>query len=142
MADDLPPLEKWREIEEINLDMYDDWMQEHCGMVTSRAYWKGRAKAVGKEITCLRAELAEAKAATAVAIEAERERWQPIETAPKDGTSILGGKHGFDPFICHWRDAKGGQWFSDVAHGYWHEGVTHWMPLPEQPAAIRGGDTS
>lgn len=87
------------------------------------------------------AELTKAKAATAAAIKAERERWQPIETAPKDGTTIIGGKPFFDPFICHWRDAKGGQWFSDVAHGFWHEDVTHWMPLPEPPAAIRGGDT-
>lgn len=63
----------------------------------------------------------------------EAASWRPIDTAPKDGTLILGGKVGFVPFFCYWRDEKGGQWFSDHASGYWHDGVTHWMPVPESP---------
>ena len=64
-------------------------------------------------------------------------RWQPIETAPRDGSSML---------LCV------GQWFTV---GCWHragsfwvtngptysrypvpEQPTHWMPRPEAPAVV------
>jgi hypothetical protein len=63
----------------------------------------------------------------------EGEKWQPIETAPKDGTKLL--------LVC----ADGwyfvGQW-SDRANGHmnWNDGeytfgnLTHWQPLPPPPA--------
>jgi hypothetical protein len=63
---------------------------------------------------------------------AERE-WRPIAEAPRDGTTILGGKIGKDPFLCHWEDQKGGQWFTDMVLSFWHENVTHWRPLPAPP---------
>jgi hypothetical protein len=58
--------------------------------------------------------------------------WQPIETAPKDGTRILlWVLSQYDP-----REAVG-RWDS---HGYWaidYNDVpcdpTHWMPLPAPP---------
>lgn len=55
--------------------------------------------------------------------------WQPIKTAPKDGTWVL----------CWGEDAKHG-----VAKFYpnpiWAEypEYTHWMPLPAPPADLEG----
>lgn len=59
--------------------------------------------------------------------------WQPIKTAPKDGTSILG----------HW---AGGQYDCSIQVVKWHKecwwepnedfprsNPTHWMPLPDPP---------
>lgn len=63
--------------------------------------------------------------------------WQPIETAPKDGTQILvfmptyfQGKGGMQVCVwMNWSDAPG--WYSHVSGR--HE-PTHWMRLPEPPA--------
>lgn len=66
--------------------------------------------------------------------------WQPIETAPKDGSEILlgGCKHGPDIRIGGW----GGGRYLGISKGYepdWSAGgdygfePTHWMPLPEAP---------
>lgn len=76
--------------------------------------------------------------------------WQPIETAPKDGTKIIVGKTGLtsigqwinDPgYIREHRDIDGrwnGQDEYDGFEGWmdWEGGIqdwTHWMPLPESP---------
>lgn len=57
--------------------------------------------------------------------------WQPIETAPKDGTDIFvaGGK--FKPMVAFWfRDGWVNVWtFEDRTA----PNPTHWMPLPEPP---------
>ncbi len=83
--------------------------------------------------------------------------WQPIETAPKDGTQILGydasetylpdeGDKGYieeDSGYVHeltrpvmvlwWKQYEwGGSW--KLAHyGAFSYNPTHWMPLPEGP---------
>lgn len=63
--------------------------------------------------------------------------WQPIETAPKDGTEILAAWLGY-----------GGRWYRRVMRftksGYWNllaggaggtgARPTHWMPLPPPPS--------
>ncbi len=61
--------------------------------------------------------------------------WQPIETAPKDGSEFLTiipaeeGKHGPLYDTAYWSEE-----FEDfIQHGCGFEFVTHWMPLPEPP---------
>jgi len=69
--------------------------------------------------------------------------WQPIETAPKDGTPVhLGFQRmaGFD-VVAHWSD---GDWSlsGDGRHAERLNGrppPTHWRPLPAPPAAVRAG---
>lgn len=63
-------------------------------------------------------------------------KWQPIETAPKDGSSFLAyDKEG--NFICILRWNK---WDSDQGRlvvswdGTENRDCTHWMPLPKQPS--------
>jgi len=77
--------------------------------------------------------------------------WQPIETAPKDGTEILAayvyhcdsnGKRTADYSIVRWQDRA---WIAlgdgqlaiesqgDTYTNYIRPFVTHWMPLPEPP---------
>ena len=60
--------------------------------------------------------------------------WQPIETAPKDGTPVLA--YGYSP---HYPDEYFTriQWWADGI-GYWAAHSvsiipTHWMPLPDPP---------
>jgi hypothetical protein len=60
--------------------------------------------------------------------------WQPIETAPKDGTRIL---------IFGARECYGGDYISLAYWDHWWRGdydepvyvdePTHWMPLPPPP---------
>ena len=108
-----------------------------------------------REIDSLKAELA----ATQQAV--QREPWQPIESAPKDGTWVLlcggitdeddcGGVTVHRPVVAFYGESfyEDGWWFS-----YWdsdwrtdYNGPTHWMRLPappkEQPCAdaIRSGE--
>jgi len=55
--------------------------------------------------------------------------WQPIETAPKDGSEIIMFAMG-DIGICYWSDKVNG-WTWGL--GKYFNSPTHWMPLPKQP---------
>lgn len=65
--------------------------------------------------------------------------WQPIDTAPQDGSTIVLGGYGWtrrgywavDNFIGNGRPT----WSSEDGHGCGE--VTHWMPLPEPPLPQR-----
>lgn len=65
--------------------------------------------------------------------------WQPIETAPKDGTAILTYRSGKIMAVAEWLQdrlaqsamVKEGCWC--VSDGMIIIGVTHWMPLPKPP---------
>ena len=77
--------------------------------------------------------------------------WQPIETAPKDGTQVMltngiSVAHGnwlhAEPFIREIRDLEGRYIDQDESDGYdgWIDFIggmlpepTHWMPLPDCP---------
>lgn len=61
--------------------------------------------------------------------------WQPIETAPKDGTNILVFGYG-DMTVVHW-NIYGLYWNLSESGAYAENGEwqpTHWMPLPPPPA--------
>lgn len=64
--------------------------------------------------------------------------WQPIETAPKDGTMLLLG--GVDFVDTGSFSVETGLWFDSRGPGYewevWGRGElspTHWMPTPKPP---------
>lgn len=70
------------------------------------------------------------------------DEWQPIETAPKDGTFILLGWAGKDivamaryAFCDHPRNSEGRGWIAWIdTLGLTNVGhMTHWMPLPAPP---------
>ncbi len=62
--------------------------------------------------------------------------WQPIETAPMDGTAFLGlaetqiTAHG----DCHiWMAEYDGELFRNIWDHWPLYELSHWMPLPEPP---------
>jgi hypothetical protein len=63
--------------------------------------------------------------------------WQPIETAPKDGTTILGAD--FCSFTNQWNISTvswDGAWSLVITGAYAEDdkwNPTHWMPLPTPP---------
>jgi len=58
-------------------------------------------------------------------------KWQPIETAPKDGTVILVYDETIGVFSANWWEIKNA-WFAESAT-VMSKKATHWMPLPELP---------
>ncbi|MGF0520625.1 hypothetical protein ACQEDT_03860 [Agrobacterium pusense] len=66
--------------------------------------------------------------------------WQPIETAPKDGTQFLAFDKG-SYLNCWWHDnGYGEQYWMDDADS--EPNPSHWMPLPAAPAKQEGGDVT
>jgi hypothetical protein len=70
---------------------------------------------------------------------AQQPTWQPIETAPKDGSPICAGMmHPFWGWVwgrCRWHVDK-----NEPYGGYFSgDGLqpTHWMPLPSPPSALK-----
>jgi hypothetical protein len=77
--------------------------------------------------------------------------WQPIETAPKDGSVLLvwypigdypSGNHVFASFVCFRGKIPRGTFYGEPYRDGWcndHNGAylpvepTHWMPLPTPP---------
>lgn len=65
--------------------------------------------------------------------------WQPIETAPRDGTVIIvpGGIAYWRERLNHWEGPAG--WYTITGFDWpgrpilWD--VTHWMPTPEPPVS-------
>jgi hypothetical protein len=57
--------------------------------------------------------------------------WQPIETAPKDATEVLGW-NGYSYLITFWgKEWRRWEFKAIKENGSWHP--THWMPLPNPP---------
>jgi hypothetical protein len=52
--------------------------------------------------------------------------WQPIETAPGDGSRILICTESGHVLIAGWAVKLN-------VSGWWNDNPTHWMPLPEPP---------
>jgi hypothetical protein len=91
--------------------------------------------AIEQEIDALRERVAELEAA---------QQWRPIESAPKDFTSVFDGWNGDRVCEIQWARPEYAPkdyyaWcYSEYENGYgWvnHEakGLTHWMPLPQPP---------
>lgn len=81
---------------------------------------------------------------------ARADAWQPIATAPKDGTRVLIWGPNSDTVVCYWNEwahepkwqpaaveASGAQGYPDVTI---RGEPTHWMPLPAAPTQERGAD--
>lgn len=70
----------------------------------------------------------------------DREAWQPIETAPKDGKRVLvfepGSRGGV--WVAHFLryPGKPDQWVNPGCHKI---NPSHWMPLPTAPTSDKGG---
>lgn len=65
------------------------------------------------------------------------DKWQPIETAPKDGTEILGWVYGERWAVCKYHKNSMFKVEGFATYG-WDDGYewadpTHWMPLPDPP---------
>lgn len=62
--------------------------------------------------------------------------WQPIETAPRDGTLVdLWLTDGRRETECRWSTSVGGWWrFDENATDVPVDNPTHWMPIPPPPA--------
>lgn len=56
--------------------------------------------------------------------------WQPIETAPRDGTALLFSEEYRQQAVCCWDDRR--RCWGQYA-GYAFSGASHWMPLPLPP---------
>jgi len=82
-----------------------------------------------------------ALAATAQSEASEgRDAWQPIESAPKDGTAILlaAGGVGIGKWVDTFKSgAAANYWMSLRLDRFMTGPVTHWMPLPSAPVAIQ-----
>jgi hypothetical protein len=58
--------------------------------------------------------------------------WQPIATAPKDGTRVLGTSEEEDYVYTMWYDLDVQLWVSPAVIDEYRS-PTHWMPLPHPP---------
>lgn len=75
--------------------------------------------------------------------------WQPIETAPKDGTRIIAWRvNVMSPFVVFWREhglsAEDGEFgwltLSGIkVHRCYGADPTHWMSLPAPPSSPKSG---
>ena len=75
--------------------------------------------------------------------------WQPIETAPKDGTEILVYTHcdtieitaWYQMHVADYEDTGNGLFrkVHKLCHEGWNSNTpTHWMPLPAPPSSAPG----
>lgn len=59
--------------------------------------------------------------------------WQPIETAPKDGTWFLACcRDGIVPRLVRWADRYDRLPIGND-HAVWSSLPTHWLPIPDTP---------
>lgn len=70
-------------------------------------------------------------------------RWQPIETAPKDGTEFLGYFGSYGVKQIHWNELPNingkmmSDWYEKGLRFFPHAKPTHWMPLLEPPEEVK-----
>lgn len=64
--------------------------------------------------------------------------WMPIETAPKDGTEILGYTEEVGALVLYWDSMTGemDHWSDGMSVSFWKP--SHWMPVPLPPTTPAG----
>lgn len=109
------------------IDLYGiaEQQHEHCPALEER---RARDRAKRQLTNAIAAALSQAVA-----------QWQPIETAPKDGTWVLGwAQSDSAPYRISWgRNHRGEMSWCTQSFSFVGGYITHWMPLPALPAAIR-----
>ncbi|WP_211243393.1 hypothetical protein [Chitiniphilus eburneus] len=98
-------------------------------------YFLNRAKHGATAAKITTASVGEMLRAYADRLAADEAAWQPIATAPTDGTVVLGRLTDSDvPHSVRYQD---GRWVIvwDGSHLSPHDGPTHWSPLYTHPAA-------
>lgn len=93
--------------------------------------WSAPPPSVESLYAGLAADVAELKRTLQAAVASQ---WKPIESAPKDGTEILGYAGG-DVAGVEWR-TRWGYWSLLVCGAHAEDGEwwpTHWMPIPPPP---------
>jgi hypothetical protein len=126
------------------------------GKVLGQSNWENCGATAFDQITSCPSCNGTGKAPQATRSDGEIEGWQPIETAPKDGSEILILAHGMaiqaryspgewsedtpinpaeydGPVWCAFDDAVQFE-IEETPEGDFHGPVTHWRPLPEPPA--------
>lgn len=63
--------------------------------------------------------------------------WQPIETAPRDGTDVLIYTMAGSMYVAGYDDAFSNVWRIRNDEGVNSRVVTHWMPLPAAPKEMK-----
>lgn len=66
--------------------------------------------------------------------------WQPIESAPREETILVAGGDAIYPVTASWSGLSDECWCIDGQEDV-HQEIgwpTHWMPLPQSPAASDG----
>lgn len=72
--------------------------------------------------------------------------WQPIETAPKDGTEVFAvvarekGKKPYHPAVVKWCD-ECSLWEDEGCGETAEWGLTHWVPLSDLEIPTTGGES-
>ncbi len=68
--------------------------------------------------------------------------WQPIETAPKDGTQIIAWGENIGHIVTEYAPFNGTDWVWVTLDGpdYHVSAFTHWMPLPAPPKGGSDGE--
>ncbi|UJH75011.1 DUF551 domain-containing protein (plasmid) [Burkholderia cenocepacia] len=113
---------------------FRDLINNLLGAATSSQRIDARRELVGEYQQVLK-ELCEGRRTTP-----DREAWQPIETAPKDGKRVLvfepGSRGGV--WVAHFLryPGKPDQWVNPGCHKI---NPSHWMPLPTAPTSDKGG---
>jgi hypothetical protein len=96
--------------------------------------WQAKAKQAKIELDLERIRLQDV--IRDLEVKLDKAKWQPIETAPRDGSFLLGYyKMWKCPTIIRWQKSQYGDF------GYWdcarvcsdNIHPTHWMPLPDAP---------
>ena len=109
-------------------------------LMESMAKFKEGPKAVAEFVPDWEARIAALNAAIAALSVAQGQGWLPIESAPRDGRSVIWGRHSWVPQQGHW--ANGPVFLSEYDEdvGYLTPSFqpTHWMPLPAAPAQPDG----